>query len=188
MISNTRKFSYILLITLSIGSWWLLQLNGTEDDKITAPSGHPDTFSIHYVKWAMDEGGRPKKTLLADKIEHYADTGVTRLQNPKVGFSNHQSVTWTITSEAGELSNDGKNLNLTGQVVIERGAAEKQRTLKIITRNLLVKPETNQAETQEPVEMTSPPNVTTGVGMKLFFSEPVKLQLLANVKGKYGKQ
>jgi len=187
MISNTRKFSYLLLIVLSIASGWLLKLNGIEDDKIPALRHSPDFFSTDYVKWEMDDRGLPKKKLVVDKMEHYADDGVTRFQNPKVDFKNHPSVSWAIRSEAGELSNDGKDLKLTGAVIIERGPSEKQRMLKIITRNLQVKPEINQAETQERVEILSPPSVTTGVGMKMFFAEPVKLRLLANVKGKYEK-
>jgi len=187
MISTTRRLSYLLLTTLSLASWWLLKLNGIEDGRIPAPLHSPDFFSTRYVKWEMDGLGQPKKKLVADKIEHFADDGLTHLLNPKMDFKNNQSVSWTIHSEAGVLSKDGKDLNLTGQVIIERGESGKQRMLKIITSNLKVQPETNQAETQERVEIINPPNVTTGVGMKLFFAEPVTLRLLANVKGKYEK-
>lgn len=187
MISKTRKLSYFLLIVLSIASWWLLKLNGVEGEKIPAPPHSPDFFSIDYAKWEMDGSGLLKKKLLADTIEHFADDGSTRLNNPKIAINNKQSVSWTIHSEAGVLSDDGKNLLLTGQVIIERGQSDRQRKLKIITRNLTVKPESNHAETQERAEIINPPNVTTGVGMKMFFAEPIKLQLLANVKGKYEK-
>ena len=50
---------------------------------------------------------------------------------------------------------------------------------------LKVKPDISYAETNQWAELISPPNKTTGTGMKMTYIEPIHLQLLANVKGNY---
>jgi lipopolysaccharide export system protein LptC len=85
----------------------------------------------------------------------------------------------------GILSGDGKDLLLNGNVSINREKAKGVTQLTINTSVLKVNPETSYAETSEWAELISTPNKTTGTGMKLTFSEPIHLQLLANVKGKY---
>jgi lipopolysaccharide export system protein LptC len=74
---------------------------------------------------------------------------------------------------------------LTGKVNVERAKGEGVNQLIINTSNVRVKPETSYAETDEWAELISPPNVTTGTGMKLVFSNPINIKLLANVRGKY---
>jgi lipopolysaccharide export system protein LptC len=74
---------------------------------------------------------------------------------------------------------------LNGKAIINRDKAEGSKELTINTSNLRVKIETSYAETDEWAELLSPPNITTGIGMKMTFVAPVHLELLANVKGKY---
>ena len=100
-------------------------------------------------------------------------------------FYNEKTPPWVIKSETGILSGDGKDLLLNGKVTIDRAKAEGVSQLTINTSMLKVKPETSYAETNEWAELISPPNKTTGTGMKLTFAQPIHLQLLANVKGKY---
>ena len=116
---------------------------------------------------------------------HYSDDGTTHMVNPIMFFHNEKTPPWVIKSETGILSGDGKDLLLNGKVTIDRAKAEGVTQLTINTSMLKVKPETSYAETNEWAELISPPNKTTGTGMKLTFAEPIHLQLLANVKGKY---
>ena len=100
-------------------------------------------------------------------------------------FYNEKTPPWIIKSETGILSADGKDLLLNGKVVADRAAGEGVKALKIYSVNLKVKPETSYAETDEWAELVSLPSWTTGTGMKLFFAQPIHLELLSNVKGNY---
>ncbi len=188
MLSNTHKLGYVLLIALSIASAWLVNLNGLEDDRVALVPHSPDFFSTGYVKWETDETGRSQKKITADRLEHYASDGVSRLEKPQINLVGHASTAWSIRSETGVLSEDGKNLQLHGRTLIERGHPGQQGALKITTSNLTVKPQESRAESSEKTEITSAIQVTTGAGMKIHFAGPVKLQLLGNVKGIYGKK
>ncbi|GAB6141402.1 LPS export ABC transporter periplasmic protein LptC [Methylosoma difficile] len=187
---NTSQY-YGLIYTgiLALFSWWLVQLTDFGvSQSIPVPPHSPDFFSKDYRKWEMDSQGEVKKRLLTEAIIHYSDDGVTHLQKPLIYFHNGQAAPWEIASETGILSADGKELLLNGKVFIDRAKSAQTRGLKINTSNLKVNPATNTAETKDAAQLISPPNLTTGIGMKLVFVEPIHLELLGNVKGNYEKK
>lgn len=188
MISRARKSAYLLLMVLAVTSWWLLQLSGIDEERTPVPRHSPDFFSESYVKWEMDARGGLKSKLVTDKMTHYPDDGATQLLRPQIIFANGRQTSWLVNSDEGILTDDGKKLLLKGRVVIDRGRSGRSKALKITTTDLHVEPESSYAQTSARAEILSPPNVTTGTGMKLFFAEPIKLQLLADVKGKYEKK
>lgn len=183
-LNEVKVYLWVAIIALS--SWWLVKLSYLEDISLAPVSAHsPDYFSKGYTKWEMDDAGRLKNKLLANEVVHYGDDQTTHLSFPVMFFHNEKTPPWVIKSEVGTLSGDGKDLLLSGKVSIAREKASGSAQLTINTSMLRVKPETSYAETDEWAELISPPNKTTGTGMKLTFAEPIHLQLLANVKGIY---
>ena len=177
---------YLYLVVMGFISWWLVRLtdlDGIYHAKVTAHS--PDYFSKGYTKWEMNKLGTLNNKLLADEVIHYSDDGTTHLVNPLMFFYNEKTPPWVIKSETGILSGDGKDLLLNGKATIDRAKAAGVTQLTINTSMLKVKPEISYAETNQWAELISPPNKTTGTGMKLTFVKPIHLQLLANVKGRY---
>ncbi|MGZ8135980.1 MAG: LPS export ABC transporter periplasmic protein LptC [Methylococcaceae bacterium] len=189
MMTLDRSYSYLYVGVIALASWWLVQLADIgETDRLVVPAHSADYFSKVYAKWEMDEQGQLKSKVLADEMKHYSDDGTTHLQKPLIFFHNEKKPPWIIQSETGILSADGNDLWLNGKVTVDRAGAAGVRELKINTSNLKVKPETSYAETVEKAELISPPNWTIGTGMKLVFVEPIHLELLDNVKGKYEKK
>ena len=182
-LKENRLYLYVVVIALM--SWWLAELTGVVEISHEAPAHSPDYFSNGYTKWEMNESGALKKQLLAKAMIHYSDDGTTHMVNPVMFFFSETTPPWIIKSETGILSGDGKDLLLSGQVTIDRAKAKGVRQLTINTSELKVKPETSYAETNEWAELISVPNKTTGTGMNLTFVEPIHLQLLSHVKGKY---
>ena len=177
---------YLYLVVIALISWWLAELTGVvEIYHVQTPAHSPDYFSKGYTKWEMNELGTLKNKLLADEMIHYSDDSTTHMVNPIMFFHNEKTPPWVVKSETGILSRDGEDLLLNGKATIDRAKAEGVAQLTINTSELKVKPETSYAETNEWAELISPPNKTTGTGMKLTFAQPIHLQLLANVKGKY---
>lgn len=186
MTHFSEKFLYIFLSALALFSWWLAEYTGIMPSVKTKPTGNnPDYFSTGYSKWEMDETGKLKSKLVAEEMKHYVDYWATHTKKPVIQFINSETPPWIIEAETGILSNDGLQLQLNGKVTINRAKAEGVRQLIINTSQLMVNPETSYAETVEWAELISPPNITTGTGMKVTFKEPIHLQLLAQVKGKY---
>jgi len=183
-LRDNRLYLYLAIIALMSG----LLAKLTDLDEIyhgQVPAHSPDYFSKNYAKWEMNELGTLKNKLFADEMIHYSDDGTTHMVNPVMFFYNEKTPPWVVKSESGILSGDGKDLLLSGKVIIDREKAEGVSQLTINTSELKVKPETSYAETNAWTELVSPPNKTTGTGMKLTFAPPIHLELIANVKGKY---
>jgi lipopolysaccharide export system protein LptC len=186
MTHFSDKFIYVFLSALALLSWWLLQYSGLIETKKTAASKKsPDYYSKGYTKWEMDENGRLKSKLVAEEMTHSVNYWATHTKKPIMYFYNENKPPWIIESETGVLSKDGVKLQLNGKVKIIREIGEGVRPLTVNTSNLMVNPKTSYAETKAWAELISPPHVTTGTGMKVTFKEPIHLELLSKVKGKY---
>jgi lipopolysaccharide export system protein LptC len=180
------KFIYVLLVTLALLSWWLTQYSGfIEPNKAVVTGTNPDYFSKGYTKWEMDETGKLKSKLVAEEMTHYVEYWATYTRKPIIQFNNEKNPPWIIEAETGIMSKDGNRLKLNGKVTVNRAKDEEVRQLIINTSNITVSPNTSYAETTEWAELISPPNTTTGIGMKLTFKDPIHLELLSKVKGKY---
>jgi len=189
-MSLRENKAYLYLAIVAAASWILVNLTGLDEvSRGLLPQHSPDYFSKGYAKWDMNETGALKNQLLADKMIHYSDDRETHLDKPVfLSFSGRHAENrppWIIGAQSGLLSADGKNLRLNGKVTIDRAGAKGVRPLQIKSSNLKVKPETGYAETDEWAELISSSNRTTGTGMKLVFMQPVRVELLSHVKGKY---
>jgi lipopolysaccharide export system protein LptC len=180
------NLSYFYLLVIALISWWLATINGwNESDRTQAPAHSADYFSKGYTKWEMSPSGLLKSQVFADQMLHYSDDGTTHMTKPVMYSLDAKNPPWVIRSETGVLSADSKSLLLNGKVNLERAKNQQVKALTINTSNLKVNPETSYAETNQWAELISPPNRTTGVGMKLVYAQPIHLELLSQVKGKY---
>jgi lipopolysaccharide export system protein LptC len=182
MIKVRRIHRYLVAIALT--SWGLVQWLAPDETRQATTTHGAEYFGTGYTKWEMNELGKLKNKLVADKITHY-DDDTTQSIKPVMFFYNEKTPPWVVTSETGVLSADGKDLLLQGKTIVHRSSAAGVKELTIHTANLRVKPDTSYAETDEWTELLSPPNITTGTGMKTVFANPVHIELLVNVKGKY---
>lgn len=178
--------AYFWLTLLAVLSTWLVNLADFEEIvPHAAPAHRADYFSNLYSKMEMDALGKPKSHLRAAKMAHYSDDNMTELDAPVMVFFNENQPPWEIRSETAQLSADGKDLYMQGKAVVERAAAPGIRMLKINSSDFRVKPKISYAETDAWAELISPPDITSGIGMKVTFKKPIHLQLLSKVKGRY---
>lgn len=183
----TAKYQFFGLISLfAIVSWWMSQISVSGDIKASVvPPQSPDYFSTGYEKIEMDAEGMLKSKVTADKLMHYSDTDIAELNNPIITMYKPDAPVWVIRSETGTVPAGGREVFLNGKVFIDRAKAPGFSEIKIITSNLRVKPEQDYAETDEWADLIMPPDRTSGTGMKVTFSTPIHLELLANVRGRY---
>jgi lipopolysaccharide export system protein LptC len=177
---------YGLAAALAVGSWWWLQLSAPGEGNVVPVEKHSaDYYSSGYQKREMDQYGVLKSEIKAAKMVHYSDDGSVHLHSPELSFFNAKRPPWIIKAESGVLSGGGKELWLHGSVLVSRSAAKGGRSITIKTSEVRVQPKTSDAETMQWAELSSPPDVTTGVGLQLHFSDPIRIKLLSKVRGNY---
>lgn len=179
---------YLILTVLAIVTWLMVELAGQRETvHQEVPQHSASLFSNGYTKIEIDEQGQTKSELFADKMTHFSDDNTIEMDKPVMTFFSEGLPTWKIRSETGLLSSDRENLFLNGKVFIVRKKEDENRKFKVNTSNLRVRPEENYAETDDWAELITPTDWVSGTGMKVFFKDPVYLELLSNVRSRYEK-
>ncbi len=175
----------ILLLVVFLVSMWAVN-NEPEQDLFAGQvkvEHSADHFAVNYSKIAMNESGLPENKLYADYAAHYSDNNETELTRPVFTVNKTDQPPWVIRSQTGIVTDDGQTLFMRGQVYIDRAGTEEMREVNIKTSNLHVQPKKNYAETGEWAELVSGLDTISGVGMKVYYQDPLYIELLASVKG-----
>lgn len=184
MTSGLR--TYVVMVLVALGSFWLSGLSSISRDYSRGPSsGGIDYYANHFEMTVTDDKGFQKHRLKAISMVHFAVKDTTELEKPIVTLLSPDRPPWVIRSDTGTVSPDGAKIFFGGDVFVDRDGAENVRPIKIVTRNLWMEPERKYAETEEWADIRSLSDNISGVGMRVFFSNPIHLTLLAKVKGKY---
>ncbi len=186
MTSSQYKVYFVLLF-LAISSWFLADMFEEKDaEKVEAKDHSPDYFSTGYSKKEMTESGLIKSELIAEKMIHYSDDETTHLEKPVMTLYNLDDIPpWIIKSDTAILEADGDNLQMLGNVFVNRVGTEDLRSFKLTTSKMNVKLSTDYAETDQSAEIIDAQNKTKGIGLEMTFKKPVRIKFLSNVKGRY---
>ncbi len=171
-------------LLLAAGTWWLAQQGVEEPDYEPKPDS-PDFYLENFTATTMGRDGKPDKSLSAERMIHYPADDSTELTQPRMTVFDKDRPPWRIQSETGWVSGDREIVLLNGEVKIDRSAAEGVRALHLTTSNLRVQPEQNYAETDEYVYAESDGSWVESTGMQTWFKKPMRIKLLAKVRGRY---
>jgi len=186
MIVRQIKGTIFLLSIFFISMVAVNKIEDGEEKQQPVPIEHSaDHFAIKYSKVQMNDQGFMKERLDADYAVHFSDNDETELVNPVMTFLQDNRPPWVMRAEKGIISAKGDKIFLPGTVYIDRAASGSVREVNVQTKNLHLEVKRSYAETDEWVEWVSEFDRMSGVGMRLFYQEPLYLELLADVKGKH---
>jgi len=179
-------WTYISLTIVASSSWLVADwITPKPEVKPTQVLHRLDSFSEYFTKTVMNPDGTPKHKLSADSMLHYNDDKSTKLEKPQLIFFVDDEPPWTIRSDTGYATSDGKTIFLGGNVFISRPEAPSVYPVDIVTKNLTINPKINYAETDEFAELISNSYQISGIGLNVYFGLTKKVTLLSNVRGKY---
>jgi lipopolysaccharide export system protein LptC len=186
----SQKLLFPLLVTVIAGlSYWLLSFELPEGVTLVARSpDSPQSFMEGIRLRAMNEQGFPRFELQAAGMTRYADDKRTEVEQPFLIVFRPSGEVWTAQAESGTAINDDELVTLHGAVVvrhpIDPGRPEGDATLEIRTRDLVVRPREEFAETKQLTTLVRPEGRVEAVGMKAYFPQE-RVQLLSQVRGTY---
>ena len=176
---------YCLVFVLALGSWWLTQWRYESAQLTKLVDNNLDLISLEYSKMSTDETGLPVSELFAPEMQHSHKDGSSQFSQPIMTLFKPGQAPWVIRAETAVLEEDGDTLHMHGRSVINRDASPKNKSLTVVSADLLVKLSTHFAESGAYTELISPPHRTTGTGVEVTFDSPIHLKLLSTVKGYY---
>lgn len=174
-----------ILLALVGGTLWLAQRSEVEEPHYVQQEHRPDYYLEQVDTTLMDIDGNPSQRLITDRMTHFMDDDTTQLVNPFLTLYDAQRPPWLVHSESGWLSGDGEVLLLQGAVKIDRAAASGVRPMEIRTRDLKVQPKDSYLETEAVVNARSAQDRIDAKGMQIWYRQPIRIKLLANVRGRY---
>jgi len=185
MIQNYKGFISLLIIALS-SMWLLKKVPDTINTESVGVAKHDvDYFSVNYTKLQMDELGLPDNKLAANYAVHYRDMSEIELIKPVNTSYTLSKPAWVTHSETGVVLDSGDKLFLNGKVTINKVVNDPIDRLNIRTTNLVLEPNKHYAETAEWAELVTETDTLSGVGMQLYYQAPMRLDLLAQVRGRH---
>lgn len=183
LVRQYKNFFFLLLIFL-VSIWAVTYLPEHKvNDQVITMAHNAEHFAVNYSKTQMDEFGLTDSKLTADFVENYNDNSGTEMTNPEMTLYKKNTPLWVIRSKTGHLSADGNEILMSGPVFIDRVVTKNKREISIKTTNLRVSPKRHYAETDDWTELVSGLDRISGVGMELFYQDPLYIKLLANIKG-----
>lgn len=186
LMSQKNLIVGALLLLITAGSWWLLQHQGDSRKKAEIVGHTPDYYVEGLTGITMDSEGRPSQRLTAERMTHYPDDDSTELILPRMTLYDEQGrPPWRARSEKGWVSGDGEVILLQGEVHIDRSMSKDVRPIHITTRDLRIQPTDNYVESDAQTHMVSHQDTIDSKGIQVWFSKPVRIKLLANVRGRY---
>ncbi|MFZ4792054.1 MAG: LPS export ABC transporter periplasmic protein LptC [Candidatus Competibacteraceae bacterium] len=110
----------------------------------------------------------------------------TQVHQPIIDWYQPDGTTreWRLQAEQGWIAPDHQLLRLDGEVVMTRSAASGKSPVTVLTRDVLIHPTEQQAETAAPARITTPGGEMNAVGMRAWFDQQ-RLELLSEVRGRY---
>lgn len=181
-----KWFTPIIIAAVAGLSVWLLSEQAPEKPRqIVTNKKIPDSFMENVTTYLMDKNGNPKYEIEAVHVAHYPYDDHTEFTSPQVIFNSSDGRQWRLTAEHGASMHGTDQILLHGEVVINRKQANsKNSDLEIRTSEVLIKPTSSYAETDQLITLTSGKSRMQSNGIRAYFDKE-KIELLSRVRGVY---
>ncbi|MDP2057999.1 MAG: LPS export ABC transporter periplasmic protein LptC [Thiobacillus sp.] len=130
-----------ILLLLAALSFWIersvqLTVNGSE-----AAQTDPEGIMENFDALRTDPAGKPHYRLSAKKLKHYSGSKRTELESPRFVQLDVEAGEVSAVAKQATVSPDGHEVDLRGDVIVERAARPGQSAMTLHTAQLLVFPE-----------------------------------------------
>lgn len=155
------------LLLLLAATYWLSQ-QVQPLPQVQSQLRHDVDYVVdNFSAITLNQEGKPRFTLAADRLWHYPDDDTTHLQMPRI-TSLYSDRPPTLTSaQTGKISSKGDDVFLYDEVRVLRPAIDGVGEQRFATDYLHVVPDRDWAETDQAVTMTNQNNTLRAVGMEL---------------------
>jgi lipopolysaccharide export system protein LptC len=181
---NTRFLLLAGLVICVILSGWLLLRQGTLTGRPAISRGGPDLFVDDMDLKLINADGNLHYHVTADRLDHYPHDDSAELTRPVMQVYSENRPAWQIQSDQGRITSGHETVWLLGAVEIRRLATPATRPLAIFTRDLMVKPDAQTAETVNMTRIQSDRFEVESIGMHADFMNN-RLELKSRVRGRF---
>ena len=156
----------LFAVFCAFGSFWLVQVMQGDDNGPGAGAGNEPDYIIDNFSWVrMSESGKPRYVVSGDRLTHRPADNTALVEKPIVQSLTADHPPMTMTAEHALVSQNQNQIDLTGNVDIQRPAGTDSQPLRIRTQALTVLPDEDIVKTDKPIDMKLGASSVNGVGM-----------------------
>lgn len=183
------KPHYILLllivITIALLSSWLLRSVGqTTLTQTPQTKQSRDYYLVNFTTTIMDEKGIPFYKLSSPYLEHFPISQIMELEKPELFIYSIPQYPWKLNAKQSIVTDHGNQINLSGNVKIQRDLQQQDQKIVITTQKLSVLIDKQTATTQHKINMSHGKSNFHATGMRINLTNNT-LELLSDVQGMY---
>ena len=153
MLNTYRLYPIVVLGLLAGASIWLERVTRIDEPVTSIEQTGPDFIANNTRVVGYGADGAQRYELLAERLSHFPQGDLTRLDMPQLRMTNEGRET-RITARQGEVSPGGEHVDMQGDVRVRRPASAGAPALALDSDTLTVWPESHRARTDSPVHMT----------------------------------
>jgi lipopolysaccharide export system protein LptC len=183
-LSATRLFPLLLMLALALLSFWLEQALRVEEVPPALRRHDPDYLVDHFTLVKYNAAGAKEASLVAAKMVHYPDDDSTELLAPRIVQTKADEPRLTASADRGTLSQDGDEVFLYGNVVLERDGGAGRPAARMRTSFLHVVTPRSLVRTDREVTVQEDDRTLSARGME-YRNDTGQLTLRAQVRGRF---
>lgn len=127
--------------------------------------GRVDFYADNVALTDFDAQGKPNLRLFAAQVTHYDATDDADLLRPRVVSLQPDRPRLRLVSDTAHTVNDFQTVDMRGHVVATRAGSARRPPLRMQTEDLLVIPDEDRMQTNDPVTIDSGSSQMHAVGM-----------------------
>lgn len=164
-VDTWRLYPIFALAALAGASVWLERVTRIDEPAIQGEQTGPDFIAEQTRVVGFGADGSQRYELLAERLEHFPASDITRLHQPRLHMQGEQGET-LISARSADVSPGGEQVDLAGEVRVRRPATAETLPLTLDSEALTVWPDAHRALTDSPVVLTRGEGRATAQGMR----------------------
>jgi lipopolysaccharide export system protein LptC len=182
--STTRLFPLGLMLALALLTFYLERTVREDDTPAAARRHDPDYYVTNFTTTTYNREGAAETMMSAARMVHYPDDDTTELEAPRVVQSKPNEPRYSVRAERGQLSRDGDEIFLYGDVVLVRDASEYAPEARMTTEFLHVLRDRSLVRSDREVKIVEGSRSLQGRGME-YNNESRELLLRHDVQARF---
>jgi len=152
-------------IFLALGSFWLTQVMHDPEQAGAAKSSEPDYIVENFSYVRMSPLGQPRYVISGTRMAHRPDLDVSDIDKPVMLSLTADRPHTTITANTAKVLHVQNQVDMTGNVVVNRPASPTTQALHITSEALTALPDDDIVKTDLPVDILLGSSSLKGTGM-----------------------
>ena len=182
--STTRLFPLGLMLALALLTFYLERAVREDEPPPTARRHDPDYLVTNFTTTTYNRDGAVETVMSADRMVHYPDDDTTELHAPRMLHAKPDEPRFSVRAERGQLSRDGDEIFLYGDVVLVREASEHAPAARMTTEFLHVLRDRSLVRSDREVKIVEGSRSLQGRGME-YNNESRELVLRHDVQARF---